>query len=555
MAIVCVLCLQHPGNLAAVEGTDKITTIAGSAEVGFAGDGGPANKAKLKSPEGLFLDEKGFLYIADTGNQRIRRVGLDGIIETIAGNGDVGFSGDGGLAMAASFHNPSDVTVDSKGNIYIADIGNQRIRRVGVDGIITTFAGLGLEGGGYSGDGGPANQAQLNYPRCVAADRLGNVFIGDWINNRVRKVNPISGIITTIAGTGEGGFDGDGGPAIVAKLNLPFDIAIDGTDIYIADQDNDRIRLVDVTGTITTIAGTGIAGSSGDGGSAKVANFRNPTGVTIDSKGNVYIADNGNHRIRVVNTSRIIDTLAGSRAVGGNSGDGGPANQAHLNCPHGVTVDADGINVYFSDNQNHRVRRVGPDGILALMVTSLTFDITEVGGSSEQTLKVQNIGTGALTITEFSFSGAGRRDYQGQETLPTIDIDPGGVETITVIFSPSGEGERAATMFVKCDAGSKVCEMRRGVQRDRRDRVRRGGRSGDQPVGYHPGVGDHQGRRERRSGDDHDHKPGRTGSVHHRDHPGGGRCFGIRRLPHRSHDHTRGIGDRNDYIRSCHDRE
>ena len=248
MAIVCVLCLQHPGNLSAVEGTDNISTFAGSVEGGFTGDGGPANKAKLMWPWSLFLDERGVLYIADQGNQRIRRVGLDGIIETIAGNGDAGFSGDGGLATEASFNSPADVAVDSEGNIYIADHGNDRIRRVDPDGIITTFVGLER---GFSGDGGLATEAELNRPDGVAVDKLGNVYIGDWNNNRVRKVTAFSGVITTIAGTGEIGFGGDGGPATEAKLNWPSDIAIDGTDIYIADTNNDRIRRVDVTGIIT----------------------------------------------------------------------------------------------------------------------------------------------------------------------------------------------------------------------------------------------------------------------------------------------------------------
>ena len=399
------------------------------------------------------MDGKGFLYIADTGNQRIRRVGLDGIIETIAGNGDAGFSGDGGLATEASFDYPHDVAVDSKGNVYIADSENQRIRVVDPDGIITTFAGNGNYG--FSGDGGLATEAELSNPSCVAVDRSGNVYIGD--NTRVRKVVAFSGVITTIAGSDERDFDGDGGPATEAKLTWLSDIAIDGTDVYIADYDNDRIRLVDLTGIITTFAGgRGDWSQIRTGVRATEAALLRPEGVAADSRGNVYIADTRNHRIRVVNTSRIIDTLAGSRA-GGFSGDGGPADQALLNFPTGVAVDSDGINVYFVDTNNNRVRRVGPDGILALMVTSLTFDTTGIGGSSEQTLKVSNIGTGALTITEFTFDGRARRDYQGQKTLPTID--PGGIETLTVIFTPSREGVRSATMFVESDVGTKGIDV------------------------------------------------------------------------------------------------
>ena len=540
IAIVCVLSLQHPGNLAAVEGTDKITTFAGSVKGGFSGDGGPVNEAELTMPSDLFLDEKGVLYIV--GDGRIRRVGLDGIITTIAGTGERGFSGDGGLATEASFDRPVDVAVDSKGNIYIADPGNNRIRRVDVNGIITTIAGTGE--GAFSGDGGPAIEAALLRPSGVAVDSDGNVYIADTGNNRVRKVNAFSGIITTIAGTDIGGFDGDGGPATEAKLDSPVGIAIDGQDIYIADQSNNRIRRVGLTGIITTIAGRGDFDFSGDGGLATDAALR-PSDVAVDSKGNIYIADTGNHRIRVVDTGRIIDTLAGSEVDQPTySGDGGPANQAKFDGPSGVAVDADGINVYIADNGNNRIRRVGPDGILALTVTSLAFDTTGVGGSSEQTLEVSNIGTGSLTLTGFTFSGAGRRDYQGQETLPTIDA--GGIETVTVIFTPSREGERSAVLFVESDAGHKgidvtgfAVEGGPEISLSASTLVLETVRIGENAV----------------QGTITINEPGRLGSVRHSDHPGRGRCFGIRCLPHLGHDRTGGIGDHNDYIRPCLHRE
>ena len=380
IAIICVLCLQHPGNLAAVEGTDKITTFAGSVDGGFSGDGGPANKAKLSSPEGLFLDEKGVLYIVDAGNGCIRRVGLDGIIETIAGNGDKVFSGDGGPAAEASFNDPTNVAVDSKGNIYIADTNNHRIRVVHPGGIITTFAGSATEYrlvaeperglvSGFSGDGGLATEAELYWPGGVAVDRRGNVYIADTFNNRVRKVDAFSGMISTFAGSGPtevGGariLEGDGGPATEAQVYWPTDIAIDGSDIYIADTGNQRIRRVDATGVITTFAGgRGDLALVRDGILATEAALWFPYGVAVDSKGNVYLADSGNNRIRVVNTSRIIDTLAGSR--GGGFGDGGPANQAQLNNPYGVAVDADGINVYFSDSGTIASAAWGPTGSL-----------------------------------------------------------------------------------------------------------------------------------------------------------------------------------------------
>ncbi len=406
MVIICVLCLQQPGNLAAVEASDKITTFAGSVSGAYSGDGGPANEAKLMEPEGIFIDEKGVIYIADTGNHVIRRVGLDGIITTIAGTGDPGFSGDEGPATQALLNIPRDVAVDSKGNIYIADYSNQRVRRVGLDGIIETIAGTGERG--FDGDGGPATEARLAFPSDVVVDASGDLFIADTRNHRIRLVS--AGSITTFAG-------GRGDRALIRDDVKPTD-----------------------------------------------ASLWWPEGVAADSRGNVYIVDTGNQRIRRVGLGRI-KILAGTgtewdrlqNVEGGYSGDGGPANKAKLNFPSKAAVDADGINIYFSDTANHRVRRVGPDGILALMVTSLAFDTTGVGGSSGQTLEVSNIGTGPLTLTEFTFSGAGRRDYQGQETLPTID--PGGIETITVIFSPSRKGVRSAVLFVESDAGSKGIDV------------------------------------------------------------------------------------------------
>ena len=472
LVIVCVLCLQHPGILTADESAN-ISTFAGTGDPGLSGDGGPVHEAELRTPRGLFLDEKGVLYIADYGNNVIRRVGLDGIIETVAGNGDEGFSGDGGLATEAKLNGPSGVAVDSKGNIYIADSQNNHIRVVDPDGIISTFAGSGTTPaaqrglvGGFSGDGGPAAAAELNSCDGVAVDRSGHVYIGDRNNHRVRKVNAFTGDISTIAGSGDRAFGGDGEQATEASLDGPTDIAIVGTDIYFTDGRNHRVRLIDATGVITTFAGgRGDRAQLRTGVKATDASLFWPTGLAVDSKGNVYIADSFNQRIRVVDTGRIIDTVAGSKfdkdadgnPKGAYIGDGGPANQAELNRPYGVAVDADGINVYFSDGENNVIRRVGPDGIIALMVTSLTFDTTGVGGSSEQTLEVSNIGTGPLTITEFTFSGAGRRDYQGQETLPTIDA--GGIETLTVIFTPSRKGARSAVLFVESDVGSKGIDV------------------------------------------------------------------------------------------------
>ena len=239
-------------------------------------DGGPAVEAELYNPAGVAVDGVGNLYIADARNNGIRKVDSTGTITTIAGTGESGFSGDGGPAVEAELRRPYGVAVDSAGDVYIADVGNQRIRKIYSTGTITTIAGSGEYGFGFSGDGGPAVEAELRRPYGVAVDSAGNVYIADSIDHRIRKVDP-TGTITTIAGTGEFGFSGDGGPAVEAELRSPYGVAVDSAgDVYIADVGNQRIRKVDSTGTITTIAGTGEFGFSGDGGPAVEAELRSP---------------------------------------------------------------------------------------------------------------------------------------------------------------------------------------------------------------------------------------------------------------------------------------
>ena len=341
-----------------VDSTGTITTIAGTGKDGFSGDGGPASQAQLNFPTGVAVNGEGNLYIADVGNHRIRKVDSTGTITTFAGTGERGFGGDGGPAIQAQLDAPTGVAVDGAGNLYIADRNNSRIRKVDSIGTITTIAG----GGGFGEDGGPAIQARLSLPYSVAVDGAGNLYIADQYNNRIRRVDS-TGTITTIAGTGELGFGGDGGPATQARLFLPYGVAVDGAgNLYIADQYNHRIRKVDSTGTITTIAGTGERRFGGDGGPAIQAQLDEPTGVVVDGAGNLYIADLANHRIRKVDSTGTITTIAGTGEQGFGGNDG-PASQAHLFFPIAVAVDGAGT-LYIADVGNHRIRKVDSTGTI-----------------------------------------------------------------------------------------------------------------------------------------------------------------------------------------------
>jgi len=342
-----------------VSPTGALTVVAGNGIPRFSGDGGPATGASLYRPTGVAVDAAGSIYIADTGNGRIRKVGLSGIIGTVAGNGKSGFSGDGGPATSASLDGPSGVAVDAAGNLYIADStssysgGNNRIRKVSPSGIISTVAGNGTAG--FSGDGGLATNASLNVPSGIAVDAADNLYIADARNNRVRRVAP-SGIISTVAGGGSG-FPGGNGPATSASLSWPSSVAVDAAgNLYITDQGNGRIRKVSPSGMISTAAGSGQGGFTGDGGPATLASLWRPTGVAVDAAGSLYIADQLNNRIRAVSPSGIISTVAGNGTVG-SSGDGLSATSASLAGPRGVAVDAGG-NLYIADTGNNRVRRV-----------------------------------------------------------------------------------------------------------------------------------------------------------------------------------------------------
>lgn len=346
-------------NLVFKVGPDGILNIiAGNGSNGFSGDGGPALNASLSAPSGVAVDVQGNLYIGDSGNFRVRLVTPDGNITTVAGNGQAGFSGDGGSATQASFNNTYSVAVDAKGNLYIADRFNNRIRLVDSTGTISTIVGTGAAGG--SGDGGPASQATLSVPSAICLDAAGNLYITDQYSSKVRMVTP-NGIITTVAGNGNSSFAGDGAQATFAELYLPAGVVVDGNgNIFISDSGNQRVRMVNPAGIITTVAGTGVPDATGDGGPATEATLAKPLGLAVDPSGNVYIADNENARVRVLSPNATISTLAGT---GINVGDGGPATSALLSQPSAVALDSAG-NLYIADSGYQRIRQVAPDGTI-----------------------------------------------------------------------------------------------------------------------------------------------------------------------------------------------
>ena len=331
-----------------------ITTVAGNGTAGYSGDGGQATAAELNNSREMAFDLVGNLYFTDSENNRVRKITKGtNIITTIAGTGTAGFSGDGGQATAAELNNPLGIAFDGAGNLYISEVYNSRIRKINSSGIINTFAGTGTVG--YSGDGGQASAAEIN-PLGISFDSFDNLYIADGGNQCVRKINTL-GIINTLAGNGTSGFSGDGGQATSANLHNPSSIVIDATgNLYIADYDNMRIRKVNTSGIITTFAGTGTTGYSGDGGEATNANLSYPSVLDLDSMGNLYIADSENERIRKINTSGIITTIVGNGILG-FSGDGGQATLAELNFPYGLKLDLEG-NMYIADADNNRIRKV-----------------------------------------------------------------------------------------------------------------------------------------------------------------------------------------------------
>jgi sugar lactone lactonase YvrE len=334
----------------------SITTAAGNGIIGYTGDGGKATNASLSICLGVTVDSVGNLFIAD-GNSCIRKVAANGIISTVAGNGTIGYSGDGGAAVNAMLSIPSDVIVDSVGNLFIVDYLNNCIRKVATNGIITTVE----------------NSVELTYLSGVTIDSMNNLFFSDFFNRCIRKMDT-NGVITIIAGNGATGYSGDGGVATNATFASPDGLMVDNAgNLLIADADNNCIRKVDTNGIITTVAGNGTAGYSGDGAEATNAMLSGPSYVTVDNTGNLFISDRGNVRIREVDTNGIITTVAGD-GTSGYFGNGGPAASAASYYPSGVAVDSVG-NLFIADADNYRIRKVAaaiPSNLQTLTIGNIT---------------------------------------------------------------------------------------------------------------------------------------------------------------------------------------
>ncbi len=453
------------GSILQNKNSNIITTVAGNGSGGFSGDNGSATEASLDHPERVAVDQAGNIFIADAGNHRIRKVNADGIITTIVGNGSNGYNGDNISATEASLDSPLGVAIDQAGNIFIADTGNNRIRKVNADGIITTIVGNGSNG--YNGDNISATEASLDSPLGVAIDQAGNIFIADTGNNRIRKVDT-NGVITTVAGNDASGYSGDNIPATEAALYLPGGVAVDQAgNIFIIDSMFHRIRKVDAAGIITTVAGNGFdAAYNGDNIPATEAGIESPSGVAIDQAGNIFIADTGNNRIRMVDVNGIINTVTGNGSDG-YSGDNGPATKASLNHPGGVAISQEG-NIFIADILNSRIRKVAN---ASSVFNSHIASVGDIPFADSNGLGYIMSTTGLHKKTIALDTGLLLRDfsYDADDNLISITDQFGNVITIerladgtpTTIISPDGlrtelniNGDKQLTKIIYPDSSA-----------------------------------------------------------------------------------------------------
>lgn len=335
----------------------EVSTFAGTGAKGFAGDGGPANKAQIDNPFGVIRGPDGNIWFCEYTGQRVRKVSKDGKITNIAGNGKKGYSGDGGPAVDATFNLPHEIRFDKKGDLYIVDMVNNAIRKVDMKtGIISTIAGTGKAG--YSGDGGQANKAQLKSPHSIQFDQAGDLYICDIGNHVIRKIDMKTGVISTFAGTGKPGVTPDGAPLDGTPINGPRSLDLDPQgNLWLATREGNQVFRIDPKAKkIYHIAGTGKAGFTGHGGPAKQANLSGPKGIAVGPDGNIYLADCESHSIRMIDLKNgTIELLVGD----GKKGDGpdGDPLKCKLARPHGIFVDSDGT-IFIGDSENHRVRQL-----------------------------------------------------------------------------------------------------------------------------------------------------------------------------------------------------
>jgi sugar lactone lactonase YvrE len=434
-----------------------ITTVAGNGTLGYTGDGGVATAAEFQQPFAVAIDFQGNLFISDFSKDVVRRVdAATNIVTTITGNGTPGYDGDFCPAEEGIIDSPSGLFFDAIGSLYISDSGNQAIRKIdATTANITTFAGDGTAN--YAGDGGIANSAELNSPKDLAFDNVGSLFIADFANDAIRRIQAAPPIITTAAGNGSAGSTGDGGLAVSALLNGPAAVTTDvAGNVYVADNSNNVIRKITASGRgITTIAGTGTAGFSGDGGPATSAKFSNPQGLAADSAGNLYITDSANNVFRKLNAlTQKVDTFAGDKAANasGYTGDNGAATAALLSTPTHPALDAAG-NIYFADSGNGVVRKIA--GVAPLVFSNVHLTAT----SAAQDVTITNNGNAALTIsglsspTDFNLSGA------HTTCTASTSLAPAASCVLGVVFAPTVTGALYETLTITNNQGPQTISL------------------------------------------------------------------------------------------------
>lgn len=403
-----------------------ITTIAGNGVTQYIGDGWPATSYSLGAPTAVCSDKWGNIFDADFINQRVRMVDTDDSLFTFALNGTFGYSGDGGQATGAAGHNPYGIAADTAGNIYFSEQYNAIIRKVDrATGIISTICGSGASG--FSGDGGDAVEAQLNEPSGIDVDKAGNIYIADKANQRIRKIDAITNIISTVAGNGINGYTGDGGAATAAKLSYPQAVSVDSVgNIYIAEYGSSTIRKVDgVTGIISTLAGNGFGGDGGDGGPATAARLNQPSDVHVSGRGNIYVADYANNRVRMITPDGQINTIAGS-GMYGFSGDGGPAIAAKFINPSAVCTD-ENENIYITDFGNSAIRKIEA-AVVGVQDINSIVDISVFPNPSN----------GLFNVTSSSIRSADVVVYNSLGSVVSVQHITGGNLAVDLTDQPAG---------------------------------------------------------------------------------------------------------------------